>query len=246
MPGPLTSASRKRTARRPRTPCGAPFTRAAGARHRGHRRVPVRVPGRAGGRRRASTGRATVFFHLDEYVGMPDTHPGELPPLPPRADRDKVRPGQFHFIEGDAPDPKAERARVGELIARTPSTSPSSASARTATSRSTTRPPTSRPRSRTSSCRSTRPAAASSSARAGSRASRTCRSARSRCRSARSSTRTRSSASCPTRARRRPCAIASRVRQPAASGVDPAAAPGHDVYLDAPSAALLTKGKDQR
>src|SRR6185436_13456173 len=29
---------------------------------------------------------------------------------------DKVRPGQFHFIEGDAPDPKAEAARVGALI----------------------------------------------------------------------------------------------------------------------------------
>ncbi|WP_428030923.1 glucosamine-6-phosphate deaminase [Ancylobacter sp.] len=56
-------------------------------------------------------------FHLDEYIGMPETHPasfrkylkerftGKLPTL-----------GAFHFIAGDAPDLDAELARVNALL----------------------------------------------------------------------------------------------------------------------------------
>lgn len=56
-------------------------------------------------------------FHLDEYIGMPETHPasfrkylkerftGKLPTL-----------GAFHFIAGDAPDLTAELARVNALL----------------------------------------------------------------------------------------------------------------------------------
>lgn len=56
-------------------------------------------------------------FHLDEYIGMPETHPasfrkylkerftGRLPTL-----------GAFHFIAGDAPDLDAELARVNALL----------------------------------------------------------------------------------------------------------------------------------
>src|SRR4029450_3996047 len=33
---------------------------------------------------------------------------------------DRVHPGAFHFIEGDAADPVAECRRVGDLIARQP------------------------------------------------------------------------------------------------------------------------------
>ena len=58
----------------------------------------------------------TVFFHLDEYVGLPVTHPASFRRYLRERIVDKVRPGQFHFIEGDAPDPKAEAARVGALI----------------------------------------------------------------------------------------------------------------------------------
>ena len=58
----------------------------------------------------------TVFFHLDEYVGIPVTHPASFRRYLRERIVDKVRPGQFHFIEGDAPDPKAEAARVGALI----------------------------------------------------------------------------------------------------------------------------------
>lgn len=65
--------------------------------------------------------RVTVF-HLDEYVGLPVTHPASFRrylwerfhrqlPVPPR---------QFHYVEGDAPDPRAECQRLGQLIARHP------------------------------------------------------------------------------------------------------------------------------
>ena len=50
----------------------------------------------------------TVFFHLDEYVGIPVTHPASFRRYLRERIVDKVRPGQFHFIEGDAADPKVE------------------------------------------------------------------------------------------------------------------------------------------
>jgi glucosamine-6-phosphate deaminase len=60
-------------------------------------------------------------FHLDEYVGLPITHPASFRfymwerfvrrlPLPLRA---------FHYIEGDRP-PEAERQRLGAMIAQHP------------------------------------------------------------------------------------------------------------------------------
>ncbi len=60
-------------------------------------------------------------FHLDEYVGLPITHPASFRlymwerfvrrlPVPLRA---------FHYIEGDRP-PEAERRRLGGIIAQHP------------------------------------------------------------------------------------------------------------------------------
>ena len=60
-------------------------------------------------------------FHLDEYVGLPITHPASFRgylwqrfvsqlPLPLRA---------FHFLDGES-DPQAECRRVGEIIRRHP------------------------------------------------------------------------------------------------------------------------------
>ncbi len=60
----------------------------------------------------------TVFFHLDEYVGLPRTHPASFRNYLTARIVDRVHPGAFHLIEGDAPDPRAECRRVGELIAR--------------------------------------------------------------------------------------------------------------------------------
>jgi glucosamine-6-phosphate deaminase len=62
----------------------------------------------------------TVFFHLDEYVGLPATHPASFRRfLSERIDA-RVHPGAFHFIEGDAPDAHAECVRLGEVLSRHP------------------------------------------------------------------------------------------------------------------------------
>ena len=60
--------------------------------------------------------RRTVFFHLDEYVGLPATHPASFRRYLKERLGDRIHPGAFHFIEGDRPDPEAEARRVGELI----------------------------------------------------------------------------------------------------------------------------------
>ncbi len=62
-------------------------------------------------------GRVT-FFHLDEYVGLPESHPASFRKyLKERLDA-RVRPGAFHYIDGGAPDPREECRRLGELISR--------------------------------------------------------------------------------------------------------------------------------
>ena len=58
----------------------------------------------------------TVFFHLDEYVGLPATHPASFRRYLKERLADRVHPGEFHFIEGDRPDAAAEARRVGALI----------------------------------------------------------------------------------------------------------------------------------
>jgi glucosamine-6-phosphate deaminase len=61
-------------------------------------------------------------FHLDEYVGLPITHPASFRkylwerfasklPLPLAG---------FHYVNGDAADPKAECRRLGQIIAQHP------------------------------------------------------------------------------------------------------------------------------
>jgi glucosamine-6-phosphate deaminase len=62
----------------------------------------------------------TVLFHLDEYVGLPDTHPASFRRYLRERLADRVHPGAFHFVEGDAADPAAECGRVGALIAQHP------------------------------------------------------------------------------------------------------------------------------
>jgi glucosamine-6-phosphate deaminase len=59
-----------------------------------------------------------TFFHLDEYVGLPKTHPASFRRYLQERIVDRVQPGAFHFVNGDALDPVAECRRVGELISR--------------------------------------------------------------------------------------------------------------------------------
>jgi glucosamine-6-phosphate deaminase len=60
----------------------------------------------------------TTFFHLDEYVGLPEEHPASFRRYLRERIVDRVQPGAFHFVNGDDPDPTAECGRVGELISR--------------------------------------------------------------------------------------------------------------------------------
>ncbi len=110
------------------------------------------------------------LFHLDEYIGVAETHPASFRRYLKERLVDRVKPAEFHALAGDAPDLAAVCREVGDRAApRRPWTWRSSGSGRTATSPSTTRRPTSRPTSRTSWSSSTRRAGGSSSARAGSR-----------------------------------------------------------------------------
>ena len=59
-----------------------------------------------------------VFFHLDEYVDLPDTHPASFRRYLKERIVDRVHPKAFHFINGDAEDVCQECSRVGELISR--------------------------------------------------------------------------------------------------------------------------------
>ena len=62
--------------------------------------------------------RQVIFFHLDEYVGLPQTHPASFRRYLQERIVDRIQSGAFHFLNGDAPDPAAECRRVGELISR--------------------------------------------------------------------------------------------------------------------------------
>jgi len=61
-----------------------------------------------------------VFFHLDEYVGLPETHPASFRRYLKERIVARVHPAAFHFIAGDAPDPSAEARRVGALLVEQP------------------------------------------------------------------------------------------------------------------------------
>jgi glucosamine-6-phosphate deaminase len=60
------------------------------------------------------------MFHLDEYVGLPDTHPASFRLYLRERIVEKVKPRAFHFLAGDAADPAAECRRVGALLNRAP------------------------------------------------------------------------------------------------------------------------------
>jgi glucosamine-6-phosphate deaminase len=59
----------------------------------------------------------TTMFHLDEYIGLPETHPASFRRYLQERLIDRVHPGTVHLIQGDAPDPQAECQRLNRLIA---------------------------------------------------------------------------------------------------------------------------------
>src|SRR6516164_5321267 len=65
--------------------------------------------------------RVTVF-HLDEYLGLPMSHPASFRGyLKERfVDRLPQPLAAMHYIDGQAADPQAECARLGEVISKCP------------------------------------------------------------------------------------------------------------------------------
>jgi glucosamine-6-phosphate deaminase len=59
-----------------------------------------------------------VFFHLDEYVGLPEKHPASFRKYLRERIIERVQPREFHLIDGEAADAIEECRRVGNLISR--------------------------------------------------------------------------------------------------------------------------------
>ncbi len=58
----------------------------------------------------------TEMFHLDEYVGLSESHPASFRNYLQNRFITEVHPGKVHLINGDAPNTEAERIEYGELI----------------------------------------------------------------------------------------------------------------------------------
>ena len=56
-----------------------------------------------------------IAFHLDEYIGIPDTHPASFRKYLKERFVDIVEPHEFHYVNGDI-DTASECKRLGELI----------------------------------------------------------------------------------------------------------------------------------
>ena len=58
----------------------------------------------------------TTMFHLDEYIGVSESHPASFRRYLNERLIERVQPGTVHLIHGDAPDPVAECDRINRLI----------------------------------------------------------------------------------------------------------------------------------
>jgi len=58
----------------------------------------------------------TTMFHLDEYVGIPETHPASFRKYLKERLINKVHPGNVYLIKGDAKSPELECERLGKII----------------------------------------------------------------------------------------------------------------------------------
>lgn len=59
-------------------------------------------------------------FHLDEYIGLPITHPGSFRKMLMEQLVNKTGIKQYHLLEGDARDPSAAVQDVGKQLAAAP------------------------------------------------------------------------------------------------------------------------------
>jgi len=58
----------------------------------------------------------TTMFHLDEYIGLPETHPASFRRYLKERLINKVHPGTVYLIQGDARDPELECERLNKII----------------------------------------------------------------------------------------------------------------------------------
>jgi len=58
-------------------------------------------------------------FHLDEYIGIPETHPASFRKYLKERFAAKVSLQEFHYVDGET-DPDAECRRLGEIIGKHP------------------------------------------------------------------------------------------------------------------------------
>lgn len=63
---------------------------------------------------------AVTFFHLDEYVGLPETHPASFRRFLRERVVEPLRPGHFEFVDGSNPQPEQECDRLERLIQTAP------------------------------------------------------------------------------------------------------------------------------
>ena len=62
----------------------------------------------------------TTMFHLDEYIGIPETHPASFRKYLRERLVDIVHPGTVHFLNGETDNPQMECERLNQIIARHP------------------------------------------------------------------------------------------------------------------------------
>jgi len=58
----------------------------------------------------------TVMFHLDEYVGLPETHPASFRKYLRERLINKIHPRNVYLIKGDTKNPELECKRLGKII----------------------------------------------------------------------------------------------------------------------------------
>jgi len=61
-----------------------------------------------------------TFFHLDEYVGLPDTHPASFRRYLRERVVDPLQPRHFEFVDGNTGDPEAECRRLEAALRERP------------------------------------------------------------------------------------------------------------------------------
>jgi glucosamine-6-phosphate deaminase len=59
-------------------------------------------------------------FHLDEYIGIPVSHPASFRKYLKERFVDLVCPKEFHYVNGDSGDPESECVRLGNIISKNP------------------------------------------------------------------------------------------------------------------------------